>query len=164
MSILDIILLICFIPALVQGVRKGFIAQAISIASIIIGIWASSRFTEVVSEWLGKYITVSDQVMKVVAFALIFIAVFLILAAVGKLLEGMFKMVTLGWLNRLAGLVFALLKTSLILGILIMVFTSLNDTFGLVSEATLNESVLYPPFKEAAFKIFPYIKDMLTLN
>lgn len=164
MSILDIILLICFIPALVQGVRKGFIAQAISIASIIIGIWASSRFTEVVSEWLGKYITVSDQVMKVVAFALIFIAVFLVLAAVGKLLEGMFKMVTLGWLNRLAGLVFALLKTSLILGILIMVFTSLNDTFGLVSEATLNESVLYPPFKEAAFKIFPYIKDMLTLN
>lgn len=164
MSILDIILLICFIPALVQGVRKGFIAQVISIASIIIGIWASSRFTEVVSEWLGKYITVSDQVMKVVAFALIFIAVFLILAAFGKLLEGMFKMVTLGWLNRLAGLVFALLKTSLILGILIMVFTSLNDTFGLVSEATLNESVLYPPFKEAAFKIFPYIKDMLTLN
>lgn len=164
MSILDIILLICFIPALVQGVRKGFIAQVISIASIIIGIWASSRFTEVVSEWLGKYITVSDQVMKVVAFALIFITVFLVLAAVGKLLEGMFKMVTLGWLNRLAGLVFALLKTSLILGILIMVFTSLNDTFGLVSEATLNESVLYPPFKEAAFKIFPYIKDMLTLN
>ena len=164
MSILDIILLICFIPALVQGVRKGFIAQAISIASIIVGIWASSRFAEVVSEWLGKYITVSDQVMKVVAFALIFIAVFLVLAAVGKLLEGMFKIVTLGWLNRLAGLVFALLKTSLILGILIMVFTSLNDTFDLVSEATLNESVLYPPFKEAAFKIFPYIKDMLTLN
>ena len=164
MSILDIILLICFIPALVQGVRKGFIAQAISIASIIIGIWASSRFAEVVSEWLGKYITVSDQVMKVVAFALIFIAVFLVLAAVGKLLEGMFRMVTLDWLNRLAGLVFALLKTSLILGILIMVFTSLNDTFDLVSEATLNESVLYPPFKEAAFKIFPYIKDMLTLN
>ncbi len=164
MSILDIILLICFIPALVQGVRKGFIAQAISIASIIIGIWASSRFAEVVSEWLGKYITVSDQVMKVVAFALIFIAVFLVLAAVGKLLEGMFKMVTLGWLNRVAGLVFSLLKTSLILGILIMVFTSLNDTFDLVSEATLNESVLYPPFKEAAFKIFPYIKDMLTLN
>lgn len=164
MSILDIILLICFIPALVQGVRKGFIAQAISIASIIIGIWASSRFAEVVSEWLGKYITVSDQIMRVIAFALIFIAVFLVLAAVGKLLEGMFKMVTLGWLNRLAGLVFALLKTSLILGILIMVFTSLNDTFDLVSEATLNESVLYPPFKEAAFKIFPYIKDMLTLN
>ena len=164
MSILDVILLICFIPALIQGLKKGFIAQVISIASIIIGIWASSRFADVVSEWLAKYITVSDQIMKVVSFALILIAVFLALAAVGKLLEGMFKMVTLGWLNRLLGLVFSLVKTSLILGLLIMVFTSLNETFNLVSEATLNESVLYTPFKEAAFKIFPYIKDMLTLK
>lgn len=164
MSILDVILLICFIPALIQGLQKGFIAQVISIASIIIGIWASSRFADVVGEWLAKYITVSDQIMKVVSFALILIAVFLALAAVGKLLEGMFKMVTLGWLNRLLGLVFSLVKTSLILGLLIMVFTSLNETFNLVSEATLNESVLYTPFKEAAFKIFPYIKDMLTLK
>lgn len=164
MSILDVILLICFIPALIQGLKKGFIAQVISIASIIIGIWASSRFADVVGEWLAKYITVSDQIMKVVSFALILIAVFLALAAVGKLLEGMFKMVTLGWLNRLLGLVFSLVKTSLILGLLIMVFTSLNETFNLVSEATLNESVLYNPFKEAAFKIFPYIKDMLTLK
>ncbi len=164
MSILDVILLICFIPALIQGLKKGFIAQVISIASIIIGIWASSRFADVVGEWLAKYITVSDQIMKVVSFALILIAVFLALAAVGKLLEGMFKMVTLGWLNRLLGLVFSLVKTSLILGLLIMVFTSLNETFNLVSEATLNESVLYTPFKEAAFKIFPYIKDMLTLK
>ena len=164
MSILDVILLICFIPALIQGLKKGFIAQVISIASIIIGIWASSRFADVVGEWLAKYITVSDQIMKVVSFALILIAVFLALAAVGKLLEGMFKMVTLGWLNRLLGLVFSLVKTSLILGLLIMVFTSLNETFNLVNEATLNESVLYTPFKEAAFKIFPYIKDMLTLK
>ena len=164
MSILDVILLICFIPALIQGLKKGFIVQVISIASIIIGIWASSRFADVVGEWLAKYITVSDQIMKVVSFALILIAVFLALAAVGKLLEGMFKMVTLGWLNRLLGLVFSLVKTSLILGLLIMVFTSLNETFNLVSEATLSESVLYTPFKEAAFKIFPYIKDMLTLK
>ena len=164
MSILDIILLICFIPALIQGVRKGFIAQVISIASIIIGIWASSRFADVIGEWLAKSITVSDQVMKVISFALIFIAVFLALAAIGKLLEGMFKIVTLGWLNRFMGLIFALVKTSLILGLLIMVFTSLNETFDLVNEATLNESVIYPPFKEAAFKIFPYLKDLFTLK
>lgn len=164
MSILDVILLICFIPALIQGLKKGFISQVISIASIIIGIWASSRFADAVSEWLAKYITASEQVLKVASFALILIAVILALAAVGKLLEGIFKMVTLGWLNRLLGLVFSLVKTSLLIGLLIMVFTSLNDTFKLVSEATLNESVLYTPFKEAAFKVFPYIKDMLTLK
>ena len=33
MGILDIILLCCFIPAIVQGISKGFISQVISIHS-----------------------------------------------------------------------------------------------------------------------------------
>lgn len=164
MNILDIILLICFIPALVQGIRKGFIAQAISIISIIVGIWASARFADVVAAWVAQYITASEQVMKVVAFALILIVVFFLLGLLGKALEGIFNFVLLGWLNKLLGVVFALLKTALIVGLVIMAFSSLNDTFHLVKEEVLNESVLYPPLKEVAFDVFPYIKDMLNLG
>lgn len=164
MNILDIILLICFIPALVQGIRKGFIAQAISIISIIVGIWASARFADVVAAWVAQYITASEQVMKVVAFALILIVVFFLLGLLGKALEGIFNFVLLGWLNKLLGVVFALLKTALIVGLIIMAFSSLNDTFHLVKEEVLNESVLYPPLKKVAFDVFPYIKDMLNLG
>lgn len=164
MNILDIILLICFVPALVQGIRKGFIAQAISIISIIVGIWASARFADVVAGWVAQYITASEQVMKIVAFALILIVVFFLLGLIGKMLEGIFNFVLLGWLNKLLGVVFALLKTVLIVGLVIMAFSSLNDTFHLVKEAVLNESVLYPPLKKIAFDVFPYIKDMLNLG
>lgn len=163
MNILDIILLICFIPALIQGIRKGFIAQAISIISIVAGIWASARFADVVSAWVAQYITASEQVMKVVAFALILIIVFIILGLVGRLLEGLFNLVLLGWVNRLLGVVFALLKTALIIGLLIIVFTSINDNFHFVQESVLNESVLYPHLKKIAFEVFPYVKDMLAL-
>lgn len=164
MNTLDIILLICFIPAIVQGIRKGFIAQAISIISIIAGIWASARFANIVTGWISQYITASEQILKVVAFALILVAVFLALAALGKLLEGMFKLVMLGWLNKLLGVMFALLKTGLIVGLMIIVFNSLNDTFGLVKASVLNDSVLYPPIKKLAYEVFPYLKDMLTLT
>lgn len=164
MNILDIILLICFIPALVQGIRKGFIAQTISIISIIVGIWASARFADVVAAWVAQYITASEQVMKIVAFALILIVVFFLLGLLGKALEGIFNFVLLGWLNKLLGVVFALLKTALIVGLVIMAFSSLNDTFHLVKEEVLNESVLYPPLKKVAFDVFPYIKDMLNLG
>ena len=164
MNILDIILLVCFVPAIFQGIRKGFIAQAISIISIIVGIWASAHFADIVAGWVAQYITASDQILKVVAFALILIAVFIALAAVGKLLEGMFKLVMLGWLNKVLGVVFALLKTGLIVGVAIMAFSSLNDTFNLVQEPVLNEAVLYPPLKKLAFEVFPYLKDMLTFT
>lgn len=164
MNVLDIILLICFIPAVVQGLRKGFIAQAISIISIIVGVWASARFANIVSAWIGQYITASEQVLTVVAFALILIIVFLILGTLGKALEGVFRLVMLGWLNKLLGVFFALLKTGLIVGLAIMAFDSLNATFHFVKEQVMAESVLYPPLKKIAYEVFPYLKDMLTLT
>lgn len=164
MNILDIILLICLIAAAVQGLRKGFIAQAIAIASIILGVWSSARFATIVSSWIGRYITASEQVLKIVAFALILVVVFLILAALGKSLEAVIKLVMLGWVNKLLGVVFSLLKCFLILGLAIMAFHSLNSTFHFVKPEYLAESVLYGPVKSLADSVFPYIKDMLTLT
>lgn len=164
MNILDIILLICFIPALVQGFRKGFISQVIAIVSIIAGVWLSFRFATLVSVWLGQHIQGSEQIMRLVAFALIFIAVIAVLAVLGKLLEGTVRLVMLGWLNRLLGVVFSLLKAGLIVGLVIMAFCPLNNTFQLVSEETLNTSVLFPPLKDMAYTVFPYLKDLLFWN
>lgn len=164
MSILDIILLICFIPAVVQGFRKGFISQVIAIVSIIAGTWLSFRFASAVSVWIAGYIQTSEQVLKVVSFALIFFAVIALLALVGKFIEGTFKLIMLGWLNRLLGVLFSLLKTGLIVGLVIMAFCSLNSTFGFVSEETLNGSVLFPPLRDLAYTVFPYLKELLFWN
>ena len=162
MNILDAIILICLIPAIFQGIRKGFISQAISIISLIVGIWASARFADIVSEWASKYITASEQVLNIVAFAIILIVVFIVLGLIGRLLESILKFVLLGWLNKLAGVVFSLLKAVLILGLIITVFSSLNDTIEIVRPEVLADSKLYQPLKDTADAVFPYIKNMLT--
>ena len=161
MNIVDIILLICFVPALVQGLRKGFISQVIAIISIIAGVWVSARFTASASTWLAQYIEGSEQVLKVISFALIFIAVIAILAILGRLLEGTVKLIML---NRLLGMVLSLVKAGLIVGLVIMAFCSLNNTFSLVSEEVLNGSVLFPPLKNMAYTVFPYLKELLFWN
>ncbi len=164
MNILDIILLICFVPAVVQGFRKGFISQVIAIISIIAGVWLSVQFASPVTAWLAQYIQGSEQVLKVVSFALIFIAVAAGLAILGKLIEGTVKLIMLGWLNRLLGVIFSLIKAGLIVGLVIMAFCSLNNTFNFVSEETLSQSVLFPPLKNMAYTVFPYLKDLLFWN
>ncbi len=164
MNIVDIILLICFVPAVVQGFRKGFISQVIAIVSIIAGVWISFRFTSEASVWLAQYITGSEQMLKVISFAIIFAAVIAVLALLGRLLEGVIKLVMLGWLNKLLGVAFSLLKAGLIVGLAIMLFCSLNNTFGLVNEEVLDESVLFPPLKNLAYTIFPYLKELLFWN
>ena len=78
----------------------------------------------------------------------------------GKIIEGMFKLVMLDWLNKLLGVIFAMMKTALIVGFLILVFNSINDTFHLVSEKYLSESMLYPPLKGFADSVFPYLRGL----
>lgn len=164
MNILDIILLICFIPALIQGLKKGFISQVISIVSLIAGVWMSFEFSTVVSAWLAQYVEASDKILKIASFAIIMVGVFIILGIIGKSLEGILKFVMLGWLNRLLGVVFAFIKTGLVIGIVIILFNSLNNSLNLVSEETLAQSVLYPPLKDMAYTIFPYLKEIFFWN
>lgn len=162
MNILDIIILLCLVPAIVQGLRKGFISQAISIISIIAGMWASAKFADVVAGWVSQYITAPDQAIRLTAFAIVLVGVFLLLALISKALEGIIKLVMLNWLNRLLGVVFSAAKCILILGLLVTVFNSLNVTFGLVKPEVLSDSLLYSFIQNVSDMIFPYLKSLLT--
>jgi len=161
MSTPDIIILLCFLPAIIRGVMKGFIEQAVALVSLILGAWLAYRFSTVVSGWLMPYFEVSETVMNVISFAVIMVAVVLVLFVLGKILTGVTKLVMLGWLDRLLGLVFALLKAGLVIGILIILFDTLNVKFELVDEAVLDESVLYAPIRDIAYMVFPYLKELL---
>ena len=161
MSTPDIIILICFLPAIISGITKGFIEQVIALVSLILGAWLAFKFSTVVSDWLKPYFEVSETVLNVISFAVIMVAVVLVLFVLSKILTGVTKLVMLGWLDRLLGLVFALLKARLIIGILIILFDTLNVKFEFVEEKVLDESVLYAPIRDIAYMIFPYLKELL---
>lgn len=164
MNVLDIILLLCFVPAIIGGLRRGFIAQVVAIISIILGIWLSFKFSAVLSGWLGQWIEAGEQVLHVISFAVIMILAILALAAVGKLIEATVKIILLGWLNRLLGLIFALLKYALIIGLLLMLFNSLNGQFHMVDKEVLDSSLLYGPLLNLANSVFPYLKALIFWN
>ena len=162
MNILDAIILTCLIPAIFQGLRKGFISQAISIISLIAGIWASAKFADIVTAWASQFITASEQVLRIASFAVILIAVFVVLGLIGRMLESVLKFVFLGWVNKLAGIGFSLIKAVLIIGLTITTFSSINSTFELVKPEVIADSTLYQPLKDIADAIFPYIKNMFS--
>ena len=164
MNIIDAIILICLVPALIMGLMKGFISQAVSIVSLIVGIWASARFADIVTAWISQQTTASEPILKIVAFALILIVVFLALGLLGRLLEKILNFAFLGWVNRLLGVVFSMLKAILIIGLVILLISSLNDNLGLIKPETISGSALYQPIKDMADTIFPFIKNMLTLK
>ena len=161
MAILDIVLLACFIPAVVQGLTKGFIQQVISIVSIVIGIWLAHRLSSTISVWLGQYVGIEAKVLNVICFMVIVILAILLLYWVGELVTRVIKIVTLGWLNRLLGVIFAILKVAIILGVLIMVFESVNDTFHFVKPQKFANAAVYQVLRTFAHNILPWLKSYL---
>lgn len=164
MSTVDIILILCFLPAMLEGITKGVVAQVTAIFSIILGVWLSFRFSAAVSAWLCRYMEVSPQLMQILSFILIMMVVSLALYAVSKLIQGILKLVMLSWLDKLLGVIFSFLKACLIVGLLIMLFNTLNSGLGLVDESVLDNSILYGPLKNFAYTVFPYFKDLLFMQ
>lgn len=162
MAILDIILLLCFVPAIVSGISKGFVKQAVDLAAILVAAWAAFHFSTVLGGWLGRYITLEPSILNVISFVLIIIVAAVLLNLVGTLVTKALQAVSLGFVNRLLGLVFAVLKVAVVLGLLILLFETLNSTLHILKPESTADAVVYNALKEAAEKVFPILKTFVT--
>lgn len=164
MNLLDIILLILLIPGTIRGISKGFLEQAVSLVGVVLAVYLAYHFSDPVCVFLDKYINVSETVLHVIGFAVMLLAVLIVVMCIAKLLTGVAKMASLGWFNRVLGFVFSLLLSAVILSVLIILFDTVNAKFGLVKTPILNDSVLYGHLKDLGYFIFPYLKELLTLG
>jgi len=85
-----------------------------------------------------------------------------LLNLVGTLVTKALQAVSLGFVNRLLGLVFAVLKVAVVLGLLILLFETLNSTLHILKPESTADAVVYNALKEAAEKVFPILKTFVT--
>ncbi len=161
METLDIIILVCFVPALITGLRKGLIEQLIGLASIFLGVWVAFKFSMMLSAWLQPHLNLDANVLNIIAFTILVIAVILGLAVLGKLLTKVLKLASLGWLNRLLGLLFALFKAAVIISLVIFAFDPLNAKLLIIKQETLDASVMYKALQGLSAKVFPYLQLLI---
>jgi membrane protein required for colicin V production len=76
---------------------------------------------------------------------------------VGNVLSKMVETVMLGFVNKLAGLVFGILRAALILSIVLLVFDKIDEDVKILPETAKAESRMYEPIKNLAPMIFPFI-------
>ena len=148
--------------SLLQGLFKGFTEQVIAIIAIIAGTWAALKFTDLVCTFLQPYLGAPAGFLKVLVFTMMLVLVILLFKLLCKLVKASINFVTLGWLDRLLGAVFGLLKAAIVLGILTVLFTSLNNTFHLVGEETLSRSPIFIHLRDASLAVLPYLKNLIS--
>ncbi len=161
MNILDIILLICFIPTVISGLHKGMVSQLIGLLTIFLGCRLAVLLEEPVSAWLAELTAANPGVIHVFSFILIFIVVAVTLFLAGKIIERLIKIILLGWLNRLLGVIISLMIFAIVSGILGIMMTSLNNELKLFNPAILNGSIILDAFKKITVAVMPYLKSLI---
>ena len=159
MATLDIILLCCFIPGIIRGLSKGFLEQALALAGMVVSVWAAFHFSNLVCSWLKPYLDISETTLNVISFALILVAISLLVVLVAKLLTKVVELAMLGWLDKTLGLVFALAVNALVIGVIIILFDTVNTKFGFVKPEVLDASIVYTYLRDAGYLVFPYLKS-----
>jgi membrane protein required for colicin V production len=162
---LDIIFAIIIIAACIKGYQKGLIIAVFSVLAFIIGLAAALKLSVVVAGWLGNHSDINVKWLPVLSFALVFLAVLLLVRWGARLVEKTFKMALLGWVNRLGGIVFYAMLYILIFSI----FLFYAEKLQLFKQETFRASQIYPFVKpwgpvviDGFGKIVPVFKDMFT--
>lgn len=156
-NLLDIILIVPLLFFGYHGYRKGLIIEVTSLAAFILGLYFAFYFSDFTTGILREYFTIQEKYMAVISFIVTFIAVLLIVMALGKILEKFIDVLLLGFLNKLAGGVFGVLKGALFLSIIIFVINYFDASHSIIKQKAKDNSVLYQPIESIAPTLYSWL-------
>lgn len=163
--IIDVIFAVLVVIAIIQGFRRGFIIAIFSFIAIFIGLAAAIKLSAIVADHLSTATKISGKWLPILSFAVVFLCVILLVRLGAKLLQKTAEVFTLGWLNRLGGIIFYIAMYISIYSILLFYATEMK----LIQPKTIDASVTYslieplgPKAIDALGTLIPFFKDMFS--
>lgn len=163
--IFDILVIISLVAAAIRGFRRGLIVAVFSIVAFIIGLAAAMKLSVVVAERIGKAVKISDQWLPVIAFAIVFFIVVLLVRWIAVMIQKSVEFAMMGWLNKLGGILFYVAINVIIFSIILFYAEQME----LIKPGFSKESVTYyyiqpvgPSVIGFVGKLIPFFKGMFT--
>lgn len=163
--LLDIFFLGLLVLAVFKGLRKGLIVALFSVFGLLLGIAAAIKLSAVVAESIDGAIHLPSKWLPALGFALVFIAVVLIVRWIANLIREAIDYVFLGWIDKLGGVVLYICIYVVAYSVLLFYATRLH----IVSQHMISSSVTYPFIEpwgpivvNALGKVVPIFKNMFN--
>ena len=123
MNTLDIIIICILGYCLIRGIFRGLIKELSSIIGVLAGFYAAYTYYLPVSGMLIQWMT-NPAYRNILAFMIIFCGILLIVGILGVIIKYILKIASAGWIDRLLGTVFAVVKGVLISSVLLVILTA----------------------------------------
>jgi membrane protein required for colicin V production len=157
MGFIDIVLGALLVFGLIRGLRNGLFVEFASLLSFFVGIYIAVKFSYLIGGFIGD-----SKTAKVAAFVITLILIVVGIHLLAKVLSKIASTLFLGWLNKLGGAFFAVLKTALLLGVVLSLFQKVNLNNALISKETQEKSLFFNPILKTSEFMLPVLTDWFS--
>ncbi|PHQ55251.1 MAG: colicin V production protein [Lutibacter sp.] len=155
MNIFDVIIAALLIFGFIRGLLKGLFVEVASLVALIAGVYGAIHFSYFIAVLLADTVSWDERYITIVSFAITFGIIVLVIGLLGKMFTKIADFASLGLLNKFFGGIFGVLKIGLVLSVILLIFTKLNNTIPFISDQQKEDAVLYEPVKNLAPMLFP---------
>mgnify|MGYP006179430681 CR=1 FL=1 len=161
MNFLDITIGILLVFSLYNGIKNGVFVEIASIISFILGVFLAIKFSYLVKSFLEGFVSWNPQTIQISAFVLTLILVVIGVHLLAKIFTKIADFAFLGWVNKLAGAIFSVVKTALLIGIVLNLVQKVNIDNQFISKEKQEKSVFYRPILDTTSFMMPMVTNWI---
>jgi len=137
-SVMDVIFILLIVLFAIRCYLKGFISELLSMAAVVLGLLASLFFYKNGAEYLrARFWPDLKTIPEIIAFVALFLIVFIVIKILEIMLKGVIHGIRLGGADRLLGVIFGLAEGIVVISLVLFVLRiqPLFDPSSLLSDS-----------------------------
>ena len=163
--VIDILVLLVVAAAIFKGYRIGLIVAVLQFVAVIIAAAAALKLGTLAATYLQEHFDVGSRYAPLLGFVLVFMLFMIGIRLLAVLLTKSSKLVMLGWLNSLGGVIFYVLLNLVLVSIALFYLTKMS----VLPQEQINNSQTYPILAplapwimEGIGTLIPIFKDLFN--
>jgi membrane protein required for colicin V production len=123
MNAFDIFIVVVVGFCLIRGIFRGLIKELSSIIGVLAGFYGAYTYYVKLAQLLSRWISDTGY-LNIFSFLVIFCCVFILISVLGVVIKYLLNVAFLGWIDRICGAGFGLIKGILIVSVVMISLTA----------------------------------------
>ena len=123
MNKFDMLIIAILAFCVIRGIFRGLIKEMSSIIGVLAGFYAAYSYYTVIAKLLSRWIS-SAAYLNILSFLILFCGVFFIISILGVVIKYVLDIAFMGWVDRVGGAGFGIIKGILIISVFLIIFTA----------------------------------------
>ena len=159
MNPFDILIIVILGYSLIRGLFRGLVKEVSSIIGVFGGFYAAYTYYKTLAGLLSGLIQ-DVSYLNILSFLVIFCTVLIVVSVLGIIIKYLMNIAFLGWVDRVAGVIFGLAKGILIVSVLFISLTAFLPK----GSAFVKNSVLAPHVSWVSEKMAQVVSQEMKLD